>query len=67
MMNGVKLSRVTAQEASGATNAKHVTTEKLRSTKGGVYWLVLIHAFLHNDEYVATVYCHQWFIRLKIN
>ena len=34
MINGVKLSRVTAQEASGATSAKHVTTEKLRPTKG---------------------------------
>ena len=24
-------------------------------------------AFLKDDEYVATMYCHQWFIRLKYN
>jgi len=33
MMNVIKLSRVTAQEASSATSAEHVTSEKLRPTK----------------------------------
>ena len=60
MMNGVKLSRVTAQEASSARSAEHVTTEKVRPTKEWVYWLEFIHAFLQDDEYVVTVYCHQW-------
>ena len=67
MMNGVKRSRVTAQDASSATSAEHVTTEKLRPTKGWVYWLVFIQASLQGDECVATVYCHQWLIRLKHN
>ena len=28
---------------------------------------VFIHAFLKDDKHVATMYCHQWFIRLKHN
>ena len=34
IMNGVKLSRVTAQKASGATSAEHVTTENCDQQKG---------------------------------